>query len=70
VDPASLFASFAVSSIGYVAFAYGKRQRRPPQLIAGLTLMLFPYFVDSVLAMLAIAAVLVLGMWLATKLGW
>jgi hypothetical protein len=70
VDPASLIASFAVSSIGYVAFSYGKRQRRAPQLVVGLTLMVFPYFVDNVVAMLAITAALVLAMWLATKLGW
>lgn len=70
MDPASLIASFAVSSIGYVAFSYGKRQRRAPQLVVGLTLMVFPYFVDNVVAMLAITAALVLAMWLATKLGW
>ncbi len=70
MDASSLIASFAVSSVGYVALSYGKRQRRAPQLIAGLLLMVFPYFVDSVPAMLAIAAALVLAMWLATRLGW
>jgi len=70
VDAGSLFASFAVSAVGYVAFSFGKRQRRAPQLIAGLSLMLFPYFVDSVPAMLSIAAALIFGMWLATRLGW
>jgi hypothetical protein len=70
VDAGNLFASLFVSSLGYVAFAYGRRQRRMPQLLAGLTLMVFPYFVDSVLVMLLVAAALVLTMWLALKLGW
>lgn len=70
MDPGNLLASLFVSSVGYVAFSYGRRQRRLPQLLAGLTLLVFPYFVDSVLLMLVIAAALVLLMWLALKLGW
>jgi hypothetical protein len=70
VDVESLFASLCVSSVGYVAFAYGKRQRRIPQLVTGLTLMIFPYFVDGVLLMLLFAAALLLVMWVALKLGW
>jgi hypothetical protein len=70
VDGETLLASLLVGSVGYVAFAYGKRQRRVPQLLAGLTLMIFPYFVDSVTIMLVVAALLLLAMWLALKLGW
>lgn len=70
VDAGYLFASLFVSSVGYVAFVYGKRQRRVPQLVTGLTLLIFPYFVDSVALMLAVAAALVGLMWLAVKLGW
>jgi hypothetical protein len=70
VDVGFLFASLLVSLLGYVAFAYGKRQGRFPQLVTGLTLMVFPYFVDSVLVMLLVAAALGLAMWLALKLGW
>jgi hypothetical protein len=70
VDVEYLFASLFVGSVGYVAFAYGRRQRRLPQLLTGLTLMIFPYFVDGVLLMLLVAAALVALMWLAVKLGW
>ncbi len=70
MDVGFLFASLLVSLLGYVAFAYGKRQGRFPQLVTGLTLMVFPYFVDSVLVMLLVAAALGLAMWLALKLGW
>jgi hypothetical protein len=70
VDAGHLFASLFVGSVGYVAFAFGRRQRRLPQLLTGLTLLIFPYFVDSVLVMLLIASALVALMWLALKLGW
>lgn len=66
----SLMASLMVSIIGYAVFLFGKRERRVPQLMGGLVLMVFPYFVDSALLMLAIAAALLLGVWLAVRLGW
>ncbi|MEZ4273592.1 MAG: hypothetical protein R3C68_19780 [Myxococcota bacterium] len=44
---ASLFASVVVSAMGLGFFLYGKRQNEPLQLIAGATLMIFPYFVES-----------------------
>ncbi len=54
-----------VSSIGFVFFVYGKRQRRAPQIAAGLVLLIFPYFVYdlvwmSVITVLVIALVAVL----------
>jgi hypothetical protein len=66
----SLLSSLAISSIGYVAFAYGKRQRRAPQLAVGLILMIFPYFVDGALAMWCITGALLLALGLALKLKW
>lgn len=70
VDPGWLMASLLVGSIGYVAFVYGKRQRRVPHLVLGAALFVFPYFVDSVPLMLAITALLCLASWAAVKLGW
>jgi hypothetical protein len=70
LDANALFASFVVGSIGFVAFIYGKRQGRAPQLLVGLTLMVFPYFVSNVLAMGAIAAGLLGLLWLAVRFGW
>jgi hypothetical protein len=70
VDAGSLLSSLAISSVGYMAFSYGRRLRRAPQLALGLTLMVFPYFVDSMWLMLAIAGVLCLGAWFAVRLGW
>lgn len=67
---ASLMASLMVSIIGYAVYRYGKGQRRAPHLLTGLTLMIFPYFVDDVLWMSMTAGALLLALWLARKLGW
>jgi hypothetical protein len=69
LENSSLIASLIVSSIGFVVFGYGKRQHRVPQIVAGLVLMAFPYFVPGALLMASIAAVLLLGLWLAIRLG-
>jgi len=59
----SLFASLVIGGIGFVLFVYGKKQQRMPQLITGLVLMVYPYFVSGLLAMVAIAALLLAALW-------
>jgi hypothetical protein len=66
----SLFASLLVSSIGFVLLAYGRKQARLPQLVTGLALMIFPYFVPNAGATLGISAALLAVMWLAVRFGW
>jgi hypothetical protein len=68
-ETSSLIASIVVGSIGFVVFAYGKRQQRLPQVVVGLVLMAFPYFVPSVPVMAGIAAALLGGLWLALRRG-
>ena len=70
LDSSSLFASLLVSSVGFVAFSYGKSQRRFPQLVTGVVLMVYPYFVDGVGTMLLVGALLVGLMTAAIKLGY
>ena len=48
IEAGSLVASLIVSSIGFVVFGYGKRVQRLPQVLVGLLLMGFPYFVPNV----------------------
>lgn len=50
-------------------FAYGKRQKRLPHLIAGIALMVYPYFVPNVLAMLLIGVALTVLLYAATYVG-
>ena len=63
LDANSLLASLLVGSIGFVAFAYGKRQSRVPHMLAGFILMAYPYFVTNVALMLAIAVALLAALW-------
>jgi len=69
VDANSLLASLLVGSIGFVAFAYGKKQSRLPQMAIGLVMMGFPYFVTSVPLMLGIGGGLVALLVVLVKLG-
>jgi hypothetical protein len=69
LEPGSFFTSLLVSGVGFVLFEYGRRMRRPPQITVGLVLMVFPYFVASVWAMLGITAGLLVLLLLALARG-
>jgi len=47
------------SSIGLGFFVYGKKQRRIVPLVCGLALMIFPYFVSSIILLVVIGIALV-----------
>ena len=70
LDPTGVFLSLIVSGIGFVLFVYGKKQQRMPQLIAGLLMMVYPYFVEGALSMAGIGAVIGFALWMAVRLGW
>jgi hypothetical protein len=65
-----LIANFAVSGVGFVLFSYGRKMSRIPQVVIGLVLMVFPYFVPNVLAMTGIAALLCGLLYMATRAGY
>lgn len=65
----SLFASLLVSTVGLGLFLYGKKATRIPQLVVGLALMGFPYFVSGALAMCGIGAALVGALFVALRMG-
>ena len=46
-------------SVGFGFFIYGKRQGLPVPLVCGLALMIFPYFVSSLIFMVAIGFALI-----------
>jgi hypothetical protein len=70
LSASSLFASFLVGMVGLGLFIYGKKQTRLPQLVVGMALMVFPYFVESVLLVYAVSVALLLGLWGAVQWGW
>ena len=49
-------------AIGFIAFVYGKRMGAYRALGIGLALMIFPYFVDNVVAMYCIGAALTIAL--------
>jgi large-conductance mechanosensitive channel len=70
LDPGSLFLSILISVVGLGFVIYGKRQRRAPQLVVGVVLMGYGYFVSSVIWMLVIAAAVLVALWSVIRLGW
>jgi predicted phage tail protein len=69
-DPTWLFVSLIPSGIGFVLFVYGKKQGRWPQLVAGLLLMVYPYFTPGLVSLTATGAGIGVVLWYALRLGW
>ena len=69
LSPSTLFAGMLISSIGFGLFLYGKKATRFPQLVTGLILMAFPYFVPGATLTLSIGGVLLAGLWLGVRMG-
>jgi hypothetical protein len=70
VEPGPLLLSLAISALGFIFFSYGKKMSRAPQMLVGLILLVFPYFVDQMWIMGLVALVVVGLLWLALRLGW
>ncbi len=69
-DANAILLSLLIGSVGFVSFAYGKRQGRVPQMLAGLVLMAYPYFVSNLWLMGGIGAAVCGALWLVIRLGW
>ncbi len=69
LDANSLLMSLLVSCVGFVCFSYGRRQRRVPQIAAGVTLMVYPYFVSNLLVMAGIGVAILVLMTVAVRMG-
>lgn len=69
LDVSSIAAGFVVSGVGFVLFNYGRKMGRIPHVLTGLILMVFPYFVPSVLVMFGIAALLCALLYLGVARG-
>ena len=69
-DPNWLILSLIPSGIGFVLFVYGKKQGRWPQLVGGLLFMAYPYFTQSVAALLGVGVALGTAVYYAVHAGW
>jgi hypothetical protein len=66
----SLMASLLVSAFGGGFFIYGWKQKRWPQLVVGVVMSIYPFFVESVWLTYLIAVALVVGLWFALRADW
>jgi hypothetical protein len=56
--------------MGFVLFMFGKKMGRAPQMLVGVALLLYPYFVSSLLWMWGIAVAAMFALWLSLRAGW
>lgn len=70
LDPGLLFFDLVTSGAGFVLFTYGRKQDRMPHLIAGIVYMVYPYFVSTLLANVAVAILLAVGLWMVVRAGY
>ena len=64
-----LLLGIVVSAIGMGCFIYGRKQGRLPHVVAGLILMVYPYFIPNPWVAAAIALAILAGLWGATEAG-
>ena len=69
LDGNSLVLSLVIGCVGFVCFVYGKKQQRFPQMVAGVVLSVFPYFVSNLILMAGIAVAILVLLGLAIRLG-
>jgi hypothetical protein len=70
LSPGWLIASLLISAIGFILLNYGRKFARIPQILVGLAMLIYPYFVPGVLANVLVAAGLCAVLWVAVRLGW
>ena len=70
LDPTWLFLSLIPGAIGFVLLVYGKKQGRWPQMVAGLLLMVYPYFTPGLGSLLLTGAAIGAALWYTLRLGW
>ena len=70
LDPAWLLLSLIPGGAGFVLFIYGKKQQRWPQLVAGLAMMIYPYFTTTVTTLVAGGALITGALWYSLWLGY
>jgi len=59
MTPAWIAFSVLFGAFGFGYFVYGRKQEAPVPLVCGLGLMIFPYFVSSIVLLVLIGAALV-----------
>ncbi len=58
MNASTLLWGLLFSSIGFAFFLYGRKQRAVVPLVCGIALMIYPYFIPNVTALVAIGIAL------------
>ena len=69
-DPIWLFLSLIPSGVGFVLFVYGKKQQRWLLMVSGIVLSVYPYFTESITALVAVGVVIGAVTWIGVRGGW
>lgn len=69
-DAKWVLASLVISGIGFVLLHYGRKMGRIPQAVVGALMLVYPYFVPSLLPMVIVGAGLCVALWVAVRMGW
>jgi hypothetical protein len=64
-----LLLAVIVGAVGFAVFRYGRKQGRLPHVVAGVGLMVYPYFVPNPWIAAAIAVGVLAGLWVAVRAG-
>ena len=70
LDPTWLFLSLIPGGIGFVMFVYGKKQQRWLLMLAGIVFTVYPYFTESIAALIGVGVVLGVATWVGVRGGW
>jgi len=70
LDPTWLFLSLIPSGAGFVLFVYGKKQQRWVLMVSGIIFTVYPYFTESITALVGVGVVLSVATWVAVRGGW
>ena len=62
--------SLVAGGIGFVLLAYGRKQGRWPQMVAGLLFMAYPYLATTATSLVLIGALIGVALWYSLRLGW
>jgi hypothetical protein len=70
LDPTWLFVSLIPGGIGFVLMFYAKKYGRVPHFVAGLAYIVYPYFTESLAALVGVGVAIGVLFWLALRAGW
>ena len=59
-----------ISLVGLAVLMYGRKEVRVPHMVAGVILIVFPYFVGIWWLAILIAVVILTGLAVMSRLGW